>query len=101
RRFPECGRATGRQWAAWLGWGLRAPRPGRTQSTSGAGVSGHPSSQTEGDAMPQTVKGVISRSKGVPVELTDIVIPDPGPGEVIVCVRSCAVVLPDFHYREV
>ena len=50
--------------------------------------------------MPQTVKGVISRSKGVPVELTDIVIPDPGPGEVIVDVKSCGVCHTDFHYRE-
>ncbi|RAF20893.1 S-(hydroxymethyl)mycothiol dehydrogenase, partial [Burkholderia multivorans] len=38
--------------------------------------------------MPQTVKGVIARSKGAPVELTDIVIPDPGPGEVVVDVKS-------------
>ena len=50
--------------------------------------------------MPQTVKGVISRSKGAPVELTDIVIPDPGPGEVIVDVKSCGVCHTDFHYRE-
>jgi hypothetical protein len=34
--------------------------------------------------MSQTVHGVISRSKGAPVEVTDIVIPDPGPGEVVV-----------------
>ncbi|RBP65562.1 S-(hydroxymethyl)mycothiol dehydrogenase [Brevibacterium sanguinis] len=50
--------------------------------------------------MPQTVKGVISRSKGAPVELTNIVIPDPGPGEVIVDVKSCGVCHTDFHYRE-
>ena len=50
--------------------------------------------------MPQTVKGVISRSKGAPVELTDIVIPDPGPGEVVVDVKSCGVCHTDFHYRE-
>ena len=29
--------------------------------------------------MSQTVRGVISRSKKQPVELVDIVIPDPGP----------------------
>ncbi|WP_220085856.1 alcohol dehydrogenase catalytic domain-containing protein, partial [Burkholderia multivorans] len=51
-------------------------------------------------AMPQTVKGVIARSKGAPVELTDIVIPDPGPGEVVVDVKSCGVCHTDFHYRE-
>lgn len=50
--------------------------------------------------MPQTVKGVIARSKGAPVELTDIVIPDPGPGEVVVDVQSCGVCHTDFHYRE-
>ncbi len=50
--------------------------------------------------MPQTVKGVISRSKGAPVELTDIVIPDPGAGEVVVDVKSCGVCHTDFHYRE-
>ena len=27
----------------------------------------------------QTVKGVISRSKGAPTEVVDVVIPDPGP----------------------
>src|SRR5690348_16114310 len=36
------------------------------------------------DAMSQTVRGVISRKKGDPVELVDIVIPDPGPGEAVV-----------------
>ena len=30
--------------------------------------------------MPQTVKGVIARAKDAPVELVDIVVPDPGPG---------------------
>ena len=34
--------------------------------------------------MSQTVRGVISRSKAQPVEVVDIVIPDPGPGEVVV-----------------
>ena len=50
--------------------------------------------------MPTTVKGVISRTKGAPVELVDIVIPDPGPGEVVVDVKSCGVCHTDFHYRE-
>ncbi|GAA2092479.1 MULTISPECIES: S-(hydroxymethyl)mycothiol dehydrogenase [Brevibacterium] len=50
--------------------------------------------------MPSTVKGVISRSQGAPVELVDIVIPDPGPGEVVVDVKSCGVCHTDFHYRE-
>ncbi len=50
--------------------------------------------------MPQTVKGVIARAKGAPVELTDIVIPDPGPGEAVVKVEACGVCHTDLHYRE-
>jgi len=50
--------------------------------------------------MPSTVKGVISRSKGAPVELVDIVIPDPGPGEVVVDVKSCGVCHTDLLFRE-
>ncbi|TDW29329.1 S-(hydroxymethyl)mycothiol dehydrogenase [Cryobacterium psychrophilum] len=50
--------------------------------------------------MPTTVHGVIVRSKGAPVELTDIVIPDPGPGEVIVDIETCGVCHTDFHYKE-
>jgi S-(hydroxymethyl)mycothiol dehydrogenase len=38
--------------------------------------------------MPQTVKGVIARSKGADVELVDIVVPDPGPGEAVVKVEA-------------
>ncbi len=50
--------------------------------------------------MPQTVKGVIARAKGAPVELADIVIPDPGPGEAVVKVEACGVCHTDLHYRE-
>ena len=50
--------------------------------------------------MPTTVKGIVAMSKGAPVEVTDIVIPDPGPGEVVVDVKSCGVCHTDFHYRE-
>ena len=50
--------------------------------------------------MSQTVRGVISRSKGQPVELVDIVIPDPGPGEVVVAVTACGVCHTDLTYRE-
>lgn len=50
--------------------------------------------------MSQTVRGIISRSKGQPVELVDIVIPDPGPGEVIVAVKACGVCHTDLTYRE-
>ena len=50
--------------------------------------------------MSQTVRGVISRSKGAPVELVDIVIPDPGPGEVVVAIQACGVCHTDLTYRE-
>lgn len=50
--------------------------------------------------MSQTVKGVIARSKGAEVEVVDIVVPDPGPGEAVVQVQSCGVCHTDLHYRE-
>ena len=50
--------------------------------------------------MPQTVKGVVARSKGAPVEIVDIVVPDPGPGEAVVDVQACGVCHTDLHYRE-
>ncbi|AEF40783.1 S-(hydroxymethyl)mycothiol dehydrogenase [Hoyosella subflava] len=50
--------------------------------------------------MSQQVRGVIARSKGAPVEVTDIVIPDPGPGEVVVAVAACGVCHTDLTYRE-
>ncbi|MBV9090174.1 MAG: S-(hydroxymethyl)mycothiol dehydrogenase [Mycobacteriaceae bacterium] len=50
--------------------------------------------------MSQTVRGVISRQKGAPVELVDVVIPDPGPGEVVVDIIACGVCHTDLTYRE-
>ncbi|HET8641796.1 MAG TPA: S-(hydroxymethyl)mycothiol dehydrogenase [Pseudonocardiaceae bacterium] len=50
--------------------------------------------------MPQQVRGVISRAKGQPVELVDIVLPDPGPGDAVVRVQACGVCHTDLHYRE-
>ena len=50
--------------------------------------------------MSQTVRGVISRKKGEPVELVDIVVPDPGPGEAVVDIATCGVCHTDLHYRE-
>ncbi len=46
------------------------------------------------------VTGVIARTKGAPVELTTILVPDPGPGEALVKVQSCGVCHTDLHYRE-
>ena len=50
--------------------------------------------------MPQTVRGVIARSKGAPVEIVDVIVPDPGPGEVVVAIQACGVCHTDLHYRE-
>jgi S-(hydroxymethyl)mycothiol dehydrogenase len=50
--------------------------------------------------MSQQVKGVIARAKGAPVEVTTIVIPDPGPGEAVVRIQTCGVCHTDLHYRE-
>jgi S-(hydroxymethyl)mycothiol dehydrogenase len=50
--------------------------------------------------MAHTVQGVIARGKGQPVELTNIVVPDPGPGEALVQVLACGVCHTDLHYRE-
>ena len=50
--------------------------------------------------MSQTVRGVISRKKGEPVELVDIVVPDPGPGEALVDIIACGVCHTDLTYRD-
>ncbi|GJF27873.1 oxidoreductase [Kitasatospora sp. NE20-6] len=50
--------------------------------------------------MAQQVRGVIARSKGAPVEVATIVVPDPGPGEAVVQVQACGVCHTDLHYRE-
>jgi S-(hydroxymethyl)mycothiol dehydrogenase len=50
--------------------------------------------------MSHTVQGVISRKKGEPVEIVDVMIPDPGPGEVVVDVAACGVCHTDLTYRD-
>ncbi|AOW94118.1 S-(hydroxymethyl)mycothiol dehydrogenase [Rhodococcus sp. WMMA185] len=50
--------------------------------------------------MPQQVRGVIARSKGAPVEIATINIPDPGLGEVIVDIAACGVCHTDLTYRD-
>jgi S-(hydroxymethyl)mycothiol dehydrogenase len=50
--------------------------------------------------VPQEVRGVVARSKGAPVTVETIVIPDPGPGEAVVAVQACGVCHTDLHYRE-
>ncbi len=50
--------------------------------------------------MTHEVKGVIARGKGAEVEITTVVVPDPGPGEALVAVQACGVCHTDLHYRE-
>ncbi len=50
--------------------------------------------------MPQTVRGVISRAKNAPVTVENIIVPDPGPGEVVVDIATCGVCHTDLAYRE-
>ncbi|WP_405989370.1 S-(hydroxymethyl)mycothiol dehydrogenase [Streptomyces sp. NBC_00986] len=50
--------------------------------------------------MTHQVRAVVARGKGAPVSLETIVVPDPGPGEVLVKVEACGVCHTDLHYRE-
>ncbi len=50
--------------------------------------------------MADSVRGVIARQKSAPVEVTTILVPDPGPGEALVRVQASGVCHTDLHYRE-
>jgi S-(hydroxymethyl)mycothiol dehydrogenase len=50
--------------------------------------------------MNQTVRGVISRRARTPIEVVEIVIPDPGPGDVVVDLIACGVCHTDLTYRD-
>jgi len=50
--------------------------------------------------VPSRARGVVARAPGEPVSVHDIVVPDPGPGEVVVAVQACGVCHTDLHYRE-
>jgi len=50
--------------------------------------------------MVHEVEGVISRTKDAPVELTTVLVPDPGPGEALVQVQACWVCHTDLHYKQ-
>ncbi len=50
--------------------------------------------------MPHEVQGVVARSKGSPVSVETVVVPDPGPGEALIRVQACGVCHTDLHYRE-
>ena len=50
--------------------------------------------------MPHEVRAVVARAKGAPVSVETVLVPDPGPGEVLVRPRACGVCRTDLHYRE-
>jgi S-(hydroxymethyl)mycothiol dehydrogenase len=50
--------------------------------------------------MSHEVRGVVAPAKGAKVQVTTVVVPDPGPGEALVRVRACGVCHTDLHYRE-
>ncbi len=50
--------------------------------------------------MPYEVRGVVARSKGAPVGVETVLVPDPGPGEAVVDVAACGVCHTDLHYRQ-
>src|ERR1700691_6052237 len=47
-----------------------------------------------------SVQGVVARGTGDPVELTTVLVPEPGPGEALVSVQACGVCHTDLHYKE-
>ena len=50
--------------------------------------------------MVHKVKGVVAKSKGDPVAIEMIEVPNPGSGEVLIDVKACGVCHTDLHYRE-
>jgi S-(hydroxymethyl)mycothiol dehydrogenase len=50
--------------------------------------------------MSEVVQGVVALAEGAPVTVESIIVPDPGPGEVVVRIEACGVCHTDLHYRE-
>src|SRR3989440_8061582 len=50
--------------------------------------------------MASTVQGVVAPQKAAAVRIEQVVVPDPGPGEVVVRPQACGVCHTDLHYRE-
>jgi len=50
--------------------------------------------------MASLVQGVVAMTKGEPVSLVTVMVPDPGPGEAVVRIQACGVCHTDLHYRE-
>src|SRR5712691_4729880 len=54
----------------------------------------------EGGHVTISVQGVVARGKGEPVEVTTVLVPEPGPGEALVTVQACGVCHTDLHYKQ-
>ncbi|UQA96822.1 S-(hydroxymethyl)mycothiol dehydrogenase [Streptomyces halobius] len=50
--------------------------------------------------MPHEARAVVAVKKGAPVEVLPVLVPDPGPGDVLVTVQACGVCHTDLHYRD-
>ncbi|MGH7642125.1 MAG: S-(hydroxymethyl)mycothiol dehydrogenase [Candidatus Dormibacteria bacterium] len=46
------------------------------------------------------VPGVVAGNRGEAVSVETVLVPDPGPGEVLVAIQACGVCHTDLHYRE-
>src|SRR5215475_5634009 len=46
-----------------------------------------------------SVHGVVARGKGEPVQVTEVLVPEPGKGEALVRVQACGVCHTDLHYK--
>src|SRR6201993_876507 len=85
-----------------------APAPGQAAVASqGTGLGGYRTPALpfglgirHDGRMTHEVRGVIAPGKGAKVELTTIVVPDPGPGEALVRVQACGGCHTGLHYRE-
>src|SRR5580693_8994744 len=59
-----------------------------------------PGPPREGGYVTISVQGVVARGKGEPVEVTTVLVPEPGPGEALVTVQACGVCHTDLHYQQ-
>jgi S-(hydroxymethyl)mycothiol dehydrogenase len=46
-----------------------------------------------------SVRGVVVQGKGEPAAETEVLVPEPGPGEALVRVQACGVCRTDLHYK--
>src|SRR5699024_9339839 len=78
------------------------PRLGCMTNTDDTPTTSRPADEATSAAADahRTVRGIIARGKGQPVEMTDIVIPAPGANDVIVDIQACGVCHTDLAYRD-